>query len=769
MTDRENIIRIDGYEKVTGRAKYCGDLYFDRMLYGKILRSKYPHAKILNINYEKALEIKGVHGVVTSWDVPGEKTIGAIRFDHFPFATDKALYIGDGIAAVAAESEEVCDRALKEIVVDYEELPGVFDIFEAMKEDAPVVKEEFESNIMTHYPLRKGNIDEGFKNSDIIIEKEFNTQFVEHAYIETEAVIAVPGEGKDCYEIYGSIQCPHSTRKGVARTMGVPLKNIRIIQANMGGAFGGKDDQMTILAIRACVLARKTDRPVKIVYSREESIIDSYKRHPYNLKYKVGVTKDGKIQAMKVMMYADAGAYLSMTPFVTWRSVVQATGPYEVANVETDIYGIATNNPYTGAFRGFGSPQIIFAQESLMDEIAEKLGMDGVELRRINGYRQGSETASSQKLEGHTVSLMEAMDKVIEKSDYFNKKKEFAKYNLESERFKKGIGLSCSFRGCSLGAEGTDATGAIVSVQADGSVYILAGLAENGQGLKTTFSKIAADVFGIDVSNCSYLPQDTGFIADGGPTVASRSTLMGGSAVKLGAEIVRDRIKDSVKKELDAENPDNIVFENGKVRNIKNAKEIDFKKACEIAYFDGKNITAYGWYKAPDVYWDEEKGQGPAYFTYVYGSQIAELTVDTWTGKVFVDNAYAAHDVGHAVNYQGTLGQIYGGVVQGMGYGLFEEVDVQDGYIKNTNLDEYFIPTVKDFGNIHPIVIENPDKYGPWGGKSLGEPTLELMSAAINNAVSNATGKRFYKIPIDLETIVTGKQLKRKQKRGSEA
>ncbi len=766
MKKYPDLIRVDGYEKVTGKAKYGADLYFDRMVYGRVKRSPHAHAEIEYISTEKAEALKGVHAVVTAADIPGEKTIGAIKFDHYPLAHKKVVCHGDGVALVAAETEEIAEQALSLIDVGYKELPAVFDVFEAMKDDSPKISGN--SNIVTHYPLRKGNIDKGFEKSDHIIEKEYRTQFVEHAYIEPEAVVALKGEGQNQWEVHGSIQCPHSTRRGVARVMGTKLNDIRIVQVNMGGAFGGKDDQMTIMSIRACLLARKSGRPVKMVYSREESIVDSYKRHPYVLRYKVGYSSDGRLNAMKIQMYADAGAYLSMTPFVTWRSVVQATGPYEVENVETDIYGISTNNPYTGAFRGFGSPQIIFAQESLMDEIAHSLGMDGVELRKKNGYRDGSVTASSQRLENHKVSLLDAIDKVVEASDYYEKKKIFAEYNRNSERYKKGIGLSCSFRGCALGAEGTDATGAIVSVQQDGSAYVLAGLAENGQGLKTTFCKVAADVLGIGLEKFAYLPQDTGFIADGGPTVASRSTLMGGSAVKIAAEIIRDRIAQACLEELEAEESESIVFDAGKLRNPENGKELDYEKACEIAYFAGKNLTSYGWYKAPDVYCDEEVGQGPAYFTYVYASQVAELTVDTFTGRIFVDNIYAAHDVGKAINRVGALGQIYGGVIQGMGYGIFEEVDVQQGRIKNVNLDEYFIPTVKDFGKVHPIIIENEDKYGPWGAKSLGEPTLELISPALNNAVFNATGKRHYKIPLDLETIVLGHSLRRTQKRGSE-
>ncbi len=762
-------IRVDGYEKVCGKAKYAADLYFDRMVYAKIKRSEHAHAKIKSIKFDKALKLEGVLDVVTAKDTPGDKKMGVVKMDQFPLADDKVLYYGDAVAVVAAVKESIAEQALELIEVEYEELTPVFSMEEALKKEAPVLKEGFKDNIVTHYPLIKGDVENCWDSCFKVIEREYETQFHEHAYIEPECVIAMPDEAKDSYVIYGSFQNPYSTRRSVARIMGTNLNKVKIIQANLGGSFGGKDDSMSVLACRAAVMAKKIDRPVKITYTREESMIDTYKRHPYKMKYKVGLTEEGKLKAMKIEIFADAGAYISMTPFVTWRSVVQATGPYEVENVRTDIYGVATNNPYTGAFRGFGSPQIVFAQESLMDELAEIMGMDGLEFRRINSFKQGSITASGQHLVDHKVSLEQVVNTVIESSDYLSRKEEFKKYNSNSERFKKGIGFACSYRGCSLGAEGTDATGAMVSVQQDGSIYVLAGLAENGQGLKTTFCKIAGDVFGVNLDKFNYISQDTSVMADGGPTVASRSTLMGGSAVKNAAEIIRDRISETVKEKLKADKIENIVYENGKVINREKNIEITFEEAVSAAYFAGINMSSYGWFKAPDVHWDEEKGQGPAYFTYVYGSQLAEITVDTFTGKISVDCVHAAHDLGNAINYQGSLGQIYGGVVQGIGYSIFEEVDVQDGKIKNTNLDEYFIPTVKDIGEIKPYIIENNDKYGPWGAKSLGEPTLELLSAAINNAVSFATGKRYYKLPLDLETIVVGKQLKRTSKRGSEA
>ncbi|MCK4696602.1 MAG: molybdopterin-dependent oxidoreductase, partial [Candidatus Cloacimonetes bacterium] len=336
--------------------------------------------------------------------------------------------------------------------------------------------------------------------------------------------------------------------------------------------------------------------------------------------------------------------------------------------------------------------------------------------------------------------------------------------NKINKRYKLGIGLSCSFRGCSLGAEGTDATSAIVSVQADGSVYVLAGLNENGQGLRTSFCQIASEVLGVDIDKVVFLEPQTATITDGGPTVASRSTLMGGKATLQAAEEVKKIIFKVIKKDLKVENIEDTIWAKGFIKKNKpaeNIKPIKFEDAAEKAYGAGLNLSAYGWYSSPEVSWEESTGQGNAYFTYVYGCQVAEIEVDTFTGKINILNITAAHDVGKVINRLGAEGQIFGGVAQGIGYGILEDFNIQNGEVKSNNFDEYLIPTIKDINHIEPVLIENPDKFGPFGAKSLGEPTLELTSAAINNALAFATKKRSYQIPLTLEQVFLGKNLKK--------
>ncbi len=652
--------------------------------------------------------------------------------------------------------------ALKDKVkIQYTELPVLTDPQKALDPSAPIIHPETGSNLIVHHPLRKGDIDSGFAASEEIIEETYTTQIIEHAYIEPECVLARVDQGRKIMHVIGSIQNPFTTRRLVSAVLGWPLTRVRIEQAELGGSFGGKDDTMNILAARAAVGALKTGRPVKISYPREESILESYKRHPYVLNYRVGFKHDGTIVAMKIDLLADGGAYTSTSPFVTWRSVVQATGPYEIANVSTDVRAVFTNNPYTGAMRGFGSPQIIFAQESLMDEIAIRCGISPVEIRKRNGYKSGSVTTTGQKLENHDVNLIKVLETASQKTNFesvwrhhFSENKDIMAPIAEdqlirsSDQFfenkdiiRQGIGLALSFRGCSLGAEGIDAAAAYLAVQPDGSVNLLCGLAENGQGLRTTFSIIAAEILGIHINSVCYLEMDTGKVPDSGPTVASRATLMGGSAVRNAANDIKERLSDLLKSHWELAADATIIYRDNTVSAPKADKKISFNELCALAYGSGVNLSTIGWYSGPSVHWDEETGQGPAYFTYVYGCQVAEVDVNIGTGEVFIKKITAVHDPGKVINLLGARGQVYGGVAQGAGYAILEQISTRDGQIRELNFDQYLIPTSCDVGEIDAVFVEGKDQYGPWGAKSLGEPTLELTAVCRSQCHKKCGGK----------------------------
>jgi CO/xanthine dehydrogenase Mo-binding subunit len=705
--------------------------------------------------------LEGVEAVLTAQDIPGEKVIGIVVKNQAILAADKVRYLGDGVALVAARSKEIAEAALKLIKVDYEPLPVVSDPEAALESDAPKIHGP--DNVFVHHRVRKGDVTAGFAQADFILERRFRTPCIEHSYLEPEAALAEPAE-QGGVVVTGSVQNLFSTRRSVAAALKLDLNRVEIIQATLGGSFGGKDEVMTSMCCRASLLALATGKAVKMVNTREESMLESYKRHPYVLYYKWGAKQDGSITAMEIKCIADGGAYASMSPFVTWRSVVQATGPYYCENVKTDVFAVYTNNNYTGAMRGFGSPQVNFAIESMMDELGEKVGQDPLEIRLHNGFQDGAVTATQQRLT-HKVSLAEVLTKAAEAAGFQTKWRKY--HTSPAVPKKRGIGLACSYRGVSLGAEGVDAAGAIVSVQTDGSVIVSSGITDMGQGAQTQMSQIAAEVLGLSMDRIRFLNTNTSRVPDSGPTVASRGTIMGGSAAKKAAEIVRATLL-GVGAEMVKAAPDECDLADNHLVEKRSGKRLaSFTEVAAECFHRGKPMYGLGWHKAPPTSWHEEEGKGEAYFTFVYGANVAEVEVDTETGKVDVVGFVSCHDVGKAINRNTVLGQFYGGVAMGLGYGLLEEFDYEEAVPKQLNFDEYLIATAMDVPPIQGIIVENADAAGPFGAKSVGEPTNELAAPAIINAIYNATGKRIREIPATLERVLLGHKLTRKGERGS--
>ncbi|MGQ4833018.1 MAG: xanthine dehydrogenase family protein molybdopterin-binding subunit [Candidatus Asgardarchaeia archaeon] len=746
--------RIDALAKVTGTAKYAADYYFPNMLYAAVRHADIPHGYIKSIDTSEAEKVEGVVKIVTGKDVPGGK-VGYPIPDEEIIVKEKVRYVGDVVAVVAAETLEAAREAARKIKVEYEPLPVVLDPEEAMKEDAPKIHEQ--GNVITHYKIRKGDIEKGFSEADHVIEREFRTQFIEHSYLEPMAVVAVPIG--DIIEIYGTIQNPHNARRVISISLAMPMHKIRVIQPALGGSFGGKDDTANIIAARAALLAKLTGRPVKIEYTREEDMKESYKRHPYIMRYKVGFTKDGKITAMEIKVISNAGAYSSSSPLVLYRSTVQCTGAYEVPNIKGDFYTVYTNAPFTGAMRGFGAPQINFAVESLMDEIAEFLGMDPVELRLKNAYREGSKTPTGQVLKGHTVSIREIIQKLSEIAEWKKKREEYSK---DKGDIRRGIGISCAFRGVSLGAEGADYAGAIVEVFEDGHVTVTSGISEMGQGSKTVMSQTAAEVLGIPIDYVTFVGPDTSVSPDSGPTVASRGTIMGCGAVKNAAEIVKERMAKFAAKLLETSFQD-IVFENGYVFSKSDPKKkITFKELAKKCWLNRVNLSAIGWFLAPTIHWDPETGEGEPYFTYTYYADIAEVEVNMKTGIVKVKKVYAMHDPGRVINPKTARGQIYGGVAMGIGYALKEEFKLDEkGYPITLNFDKYQIIRANEMPDVEVYFLEHPDPNGPFGAKSLGEPSYDTVAPSVINAIAHATGIRVRELPATRDKIL--KLLKEKE------
>ncbi|MDY0217760.1 MAG: xanthine dehydrogenase family protein molybdopterin-binding subunit [Candidatus Cloacimonas acidaminovorans] len=747
--------RNDAAAKVTGRAKYTDDYKLPDMLYAVPLHSQVASAIIKSIDYSEALKQKGVVAVYTAKDIPGKIKFGQIIKDCHTIINRRIRSAGDVIALVVAETREIALSALPLIKVELEEIPAVYNPEEAMQETSPLVNPDFGSNICNYHKVRTGDIEQGEKEADIIMEQEFNTSRVEHTYLEPETAL--------CYlrpdgvmEVLGSMQHPFSTRRFVASTLGCKLSEVEVKNIPMGGGFGGKDDTAALVCARAALCAYLTKRPVKLTYSREMSMRESYKRHPYNLQYRMGLKKNGKIVFIKARIIADGGAYCSVTPWVTWRSTVQSCGCYEVPNVQSDVYGVYTNNIFSGAFRGFGSPQVNFAIEQLIEMAAQKLNMDETEFRKINMVHQGSKTITDQKLDNHTVSLQEVMDSVLKEIDYENKVKKCSFGNPKIDEWY-GIGYAISYRGVSLGAEGTDMNSAIIYIQPDGSVLLETGVHENGQGAQSAMILIASEELSIPKELIRYRLPSTSNIPDGGSTVASRGTIMGGGAVVNAAKIIKQRLCEGVEKALGIKD---CSYKDGNVYFAQGEKVADYFEAVRLCYDHQIYPYAFGVFQAPPISWDEETGHGNAYFSWVYSCQAAELKVNSKTGKITLLNLVAAHDIGRAINPALLAGQIYGGMAMGAGYALYENFPLVNGEPKASNFNSYRVMRSTDLPEMTAIFVENPDPNSPCKAKGIGEPALEITAPAIANALYRATGKRFTDLPMAPQVweYVKGKQ-----------
>lgn len=736
--------RNDAEAKVTGRTKYTDDLKFPRLLHAVPVYSDHVHARIVAIETAEAEKAPGVVKVLTARDVPGTNRVGQIVTDFRIFADDKIRYHGDVVALVVAGSRELAMRAARLVRVEATPLPAVLDPEEALRDEI-LIHEDRGTNLINTHKIRRGDIAAGFRQADFVIEEDFRTQFVEHAYMEPEVAVCVP-RPDGVLEVYGSMQHPFSTRRFVAACLGCPLPQIEVIGTPLGGGFGGKDDTAAIVCARTALAARLIGRPVKTMYQREWSIRESYKRHPYRVHYRMGVTGAGRITAVQCRIVADGGAYCSVTPWVTWRSTVQCCGPYVVENVHCDTSGVYTNNVVTGAMRGFGSPQMNFVVEQTVEIAAAKIGLSGIEFRRRNLVRQGSVTITGQKLDQHTVAMEQVLDAVLEKIDYERKLRCCAP-GIPATDELYGIGLAMSYRGVSLGAEGVDLCAAIINVQADGTVVLDVGVHENGQGSESAMSILCAQELGVGLDRIRYLRASTSTIPDSGTTVASRGTIMGGGAVVLAARKLKRKIAAAVCARLHCP-PAEVRFRDDRICTPDGTGSLTFEEAVGEMWRLRERPHACGVFQAPRVSWDEETGQGDAYFTWVYGCQAVELTVNRKTGKVRLLRAVAAHDIGRAINPGMVAGQIFGGVAMGTGYALHEEAKMRDGRITNANLNTYHIPRATDLPEMTALIIENPDPASPSGAKSIGEPTNELMAPAIANAIFHATGRRHFSLPM---------------------
>jgi xanthine dehydrogenase molybdenum-binding subunit len=737
-------VRPDAIEKVTGSAIYTDDLEFNRMLVAKVRRAGVPHALLKRLDISKAKLLPGVVAVLTAADIPGEHNHGLVIYD-WPVMIgigERIRYVGDALAIVAAETEELAEQAAGLIEAEFELQPVISDPVQARQEGVTQIHEK--GNLLKHIKVRKGDMDQGFAESDVIIEHTFHTPITEHAFLEPECSIAVPTpDGR--MEIYVGSQIPYQDRTQVARVLGWPEKRVRIIGQLMGGGFGGKEDIAG--QIHAALLANATGRPVKLLFERHESLLVHPKRHATQIRVKMGAKKDGRLVAMETELYGDTGAYASLGDKVMTRATTHSAGPYDIPHVRADCYAMYTNNPPAGAFRGFGVTQSAFAVESMIDMLAEKLKLDPVELRDMNALQVGSITNTGQTLH-ESVGLRECIDKVHVEMRKHTPHPFQPRTVPETSHLVRAWGLAAAYKNTGLGGGARDKSGADLELFEDGSLEVRSSAAELGQGLVTVMRMVVAEELSVPPDQVRVLVMDTDLTPDGGPTTASRQTYVTGNAARLAAQTLRNAITATLAEKYDV-TPQQIRFEAGKVH--ANGHSLLLAEVAKEMKAMGQQPRVLYEYEAPKT---QPLGTaGDMHFAFSFAAQAAEVEVNILTGEVRVLRVIAASDVGTVVNPLGLQGQVEGGVMMGIGNCLTEEFIMQDGYVVTDHLARYRVPGIMLTPEITSIVVEHPTAEGPYGAKGVGEVCSIPTTPAITNAIYNAVGVRIDKLPVDQELI----------------
>ena len=710
--------RVDAFGKVTGTTPYSGDLSMDGMLHMKILFAGRPHARVKHIDIKKALASPGVVAIYTAKDIPINEY--GLQWKDQPVlcgpgsekvGTDVVRFVGDQVAAIVAETEMQAATARALIHVEYEDLPLILDAEEAMQPNAPRVHEDIgDSNVCVHYKIRKGDVESGFKDADVIVEGEYRTPVQDHAYLQPEAGLAfIDSEGRITVKAGG--QWTHADREQIAHALGLPEEKVRIVYPAIGGAFGGREDLSVQIVL--ALAAWKLKRPVRNIWNRQESIIGHGKRHASVLRCKWAATKEGKLIAAEIEMIGDGGAYMYTTNKVLGNSTITATGPYFIPNVKTDVYGVYTNNVPGAAFRGFGAPQALYMAEMQMDKLAEKLNMDPVEFRLKNALRDGLTLGVGTPAPG-PVSVPEVIQAAADKFDWQNYKKSTDGHNVRGRGFAAGfknVGFSFGYQ------ENCWARIELYGKEEIEQVVLLHASAEVGQGTHTVMSQMAAEALGVPFEKVTIVTSDSAIMGNPGSVSASRMTFMSGNSIRGAAKVALEKWKNE-------ERP---------------------------------AIGEYKYLAPTTTPFDKETGHSMPNFAYAYAAQAAEVEVDTETGQVKILRIVAADDLGKAINPQLVEGQIEGAVVQAQGYAMMEDYKTKGGQVLTDQLSTYLIPTVKDIPDrVESVIVEVPDPNGPWGARGVGELPFLPTAAAISAAVHDATGVWYDEFPLTPERILRG-------------
>jgi len=758
--------RVDALGKAVGTTVYAGDFTMPNMLHAKVLRSAYPSARIKRLDASKARALPGVACILTAQDLPGAMLITDIPgqtgqkrragSDAPVLAADRVRFVGEPLALVAAETLDVAERALELIEVEYEPLPGVFDPLEALKPGAPAVSPP--DNVVARWKVRKGDLEAGFAAADLIVENTFRVPFVDHAYIEPEAGVA----WVDDREVINIRVCTQVVEhfRSIAAAVGVPHSKIHIQGTMLGGGFGGKED--ITVEIFLALLAKHTRRPVRLAYTREESILAHAKRHPFIITHRTGVKRSGRITAAEIKLVSDSGAYAYLSPYVLLYAVVTACGPYRVPNLHVDGVTVATNNVFTSAFRGFGAAQAAVAYEQQMDEIAKALDMDPLEVRRVNYLRTGDRNSTGQEIKS-AAWLEESATRVLAALGEKTPPSALLRAGGH-DPLKVGQGFASTWQSYGRITWLHDTSRAWVGVELDGTVVIRCGVPDLGAGQVNALCQIAAEVLGVSLDEMTIYSTDSALTPLAGTSTATRQLYMAGNAVFQAASAVRQVLLERASKHFEEE-LENLDLADG-VAFVKHNPEqtLSLAELAAMCAAEGLPLANLAQFQAPfTAKLDPENLQGDIFPDFTFSAHAVEVTVDTETGEITLLKSVGCHDVGRAINPAAVEGQIQGGAAQGLGYALMEEVVIKDGVIQTPSLSEYLIPTSRDIPTTQAIILESGTGLGPFGAKGIGEPALTPAAPAVTNAVANAIGVRIHDLPLTPEKVLAALERVRRQ------
>jgi len=726
----KSVPRKEGRDKVTGAARYIDDISLPGMLCGATVRSQTPRGLIKKISFASQFDWTEFV-IVTAKDIPGKNCIALIGDDQPCLADGEVNHPEEPILLLAHADRHVLRKAIEAVLIEYDLLPAVFTIEESERRSQIVWGTD---NVFKSFLIAKGDVDSVWEKADYIVEGEYTTGAQEQFYIENNGVIA-SFDRELGITVWGSLQCPYYVHKALMALCNLPAEKVRVVQAETGGAFGGKEDYPSMIAGHAALLAMKSGRPVKIVYDRLEDMTATTKRHPSRTHHRTAVSKEGKILGGEIDFTIDGGAYATLSSVVLSRGIIHAGGPYYWPNVRIRGKAVATNAPPHGAFRGFGAPQSLFAMERHMDRIAQVVGLSPVEIRRQNFLKPGQTTTTEQTVR-EEIDLGKLLDRALELSDYPAKKARFARQNTKGS-VKRGMGIAAFLHGAGFTGSGERYLASVVGVEgcADGTVRVLVSSTEFGQGTNTVLCQIAAEALDLPYDCVAIAQVDTNQVPNSGPTVASRTAMVVGNLVRSAAIGVRQTLTGG-----------------GLLGNSYSPEE--FRAACRRHIAEHGELRSYARYEAPEgVFWDDEKYRGEAYASFAWAIYVAEVAVDLSTYSARVEDFVALQEVGKVLHPILAKGQIAGGVAQGIGFALYEKVVWQNGRMQNGQMTNYIMPTSADLPQLRVFFEEMGNVHGAYGAKGIGELPMDGPAPAIVNAIEDALGTRFDSIPLLPEDI----------------